>query len=724
MVAPSRPIGLQALVFVWVWPVVAAAAILMSWLLQSAGASPSKARKVDSNAKVQAMVLEICFDVNVEAKGLLFEGGIVGALADADEIVSRPDSKNAVRWLSGLISKTPENVPQWAASFHEGLPQNIVAEYMSPSHPDNPTGAAQETAEGTIAHVPGAWCFGIYTRTFEEFSTVLHQLVCEAMGVKSPARPGSFVPQGGSSKLLFRQNASSSSRWTSWHSVQLRPVGLVPVQYVQGILLCLQRYPFLAPSGTLCACADESFRATFPHSVTPADLPGVIAKVKAREDFLIAQQSGVCPVGWDAGQSPGAAEKRVPHQPSSTAMTSPASIEGTSESCLRDILPHIVEAADKPGVLRSRDIFPPLFETAALPGVIVPQVIEPDDLPGEIAQFKTGEGFLIAQQSGVCPVGSGAVQSPGQSEKRVPFQPTSTAMTSPASIDGTAEPCIRAMFPNSVAPAHLPGMMAAMFPYLLASADLPAVIAQLKTREDSLIARQCGVCPVDWGAVLSVVAADKRVSHQPTSTAITSSASIEGTAVPSSRAVEFPCVKVLLTEARTLCSDTQKTAMDSCDSELFLQASARSAEILSLIERAGEFAVASAMRAGPASFEPESHWNEWLNDAALWVEESTQAAAQAVLTRESVCAEFEVAVAAMGHKLRMHMEEQNLESVRGTGVNYKILQKQLVALKSKLAVSPESLHTSLQELRTQIAHQEEVQPAQQPPMAWEFSPLI
>ena len=81
------------------------------------------------------MVLEVYFDVNVEAKGLIFDGGIVGALADTDELASRAESKNAVRWLSGFISKSPARVPEWAASFNNGLPQNVVAEYMSPQHP-------------------------------------------------------------------------------------------------------------------------------------------------------------------------------------------------------------------------------------------------------------------------------------------------------------------------------------------------------------------------------------------------------------------------------------------------------------------------------------------------------------------------------------------------------------------------------------------------------------
>ncbi|CAK0802540.1 unnamed protein product [Prorocentrum cordatum] len=104
----------------------------MTSFLQSAGGSPLKARKMDANSKVQAMVLEVFFDVSVQAKGLAFDGGIVGVLADADELVCRKESKNAVRWMSGLISKNAANVPEWATAFNAGLPQNVVAEYMSP----------------------------------------------------------------------------------------------------------------------------------------------------------------------------------------------------------------------------------------------------------------------------------------------------------------------------------------------------------------------------------------------------------------------------------------------------------------------------------------------------------------------------------------------------------------------------------------------------------------
>ena len=45
----------------------------MSGLLESSGASPRKARRIDHKTKVQTMVLEMYFDVNVEAKGIIFD---------------------------------------------------------------------------------------------------------------------------------------------------------------------------------------------------------------------------------------------------------------------------------------------------------------------------------------------------------------------------------------------------------------------------------------------------------------------------------------------------------------------------------------------------------------------------------------------------------------------------------------------------------------------------
>ncbi|CAK0867826.1 unnamed protein product [Prorocentrum cordatum] len=276
----------------------------MTSFLQSAGGSPLKARKMDANAKVQAMVLEVFFDVSVQAKGLAFDGGIVGVLADAGELVCRKESKNAVRWMSGLISKNAANVPEWATAFNAGLPQNVVAEYMGPSHQDNPTAVVQETAEGGIANAPGAWCFGMYTQTFEEFRAVLRQLIGEAMGVNAVGRPGGFSRQGGASKLLFRENTNSTnhSRWTSWHSVQIRPVGLVADKYVDGLLDLVQEYPFLVPSGALCACAVERFRSVFTACAPATDLTGVAAKVKAREDKLIAEHFAAVTLSVDAGQ--------------------------------------------------------------------------------------------------------------------------------------------------------------------------------------------------------------------------------------------------------------------------------------------------------------------------------------------------------------------------------------------------------------------------------------
>ncbi|CAK0853230.1 unnamed protein product [Prorocentrum cordatum] len=282
----------------------------MTSFLQSAGGSPLKARKMDANSKVQAMVLEVFFDVSVQAKGLAFDGGIVGVLADADELVCRKESKNAVRWMSGLISKNAANVPEWATAFNAGLPQNVVAEYMSPSHQDNPTAVVQETAEGGIANAPGAWCFGMYTQTFEEFRAVLRQLIGEAMGVNAVGRPGGFSHQGGASKLLFRENTNSTnhSRWTSWHSVQIRPVGLVADKYVDGLLDLVQEYPFLVPSGALCACAVERFRSVFTACAPATDLTGVAAKVKAREDKLIAEHFAAVTLSVDAGQRGAQAE--------------------------------------------------------------------------------------------------------------------------------------------------------------------------------------------------------------------------------------------------------------------------------------------------------------------------------------------------------------------------------------------------------------------------------
>ena len=145
-----------------------------------------------------------------------------------------------------------------------------------------------------------------------------------------------------------------------------------------------------------------------------------------------------------------------------------------------------------------------------------------------------------------------------------------------------------------------------------------------------------------------------------------------------------------------------------------------------LMERLGDATVASPMRAAPTSFEPESAWNEWLQDAGRWVEESTMTPARALITRESVCEEFDAAATAMGQRLRLHMEQHNLESVQSTGMNYKVLQKHLAALQSAPVVSPESLQRAVEELRAQLAADAEMGnpgAGPQPSVAWEFGPL-
>ena len=125
---------------------------------------------------------------------------------------------------------------------------------------------------------------------------------------------------GCSSKLLYRENASLNGRWTSWHSVQLRPVGLVPEKFVAGILEWLQLYPFLCPAGALCACSEARFRAAFPGSVEPGNLPAVFAKVKAREDSLLSQQSAMCPIGVGAAPFGWTETRRLTDEDALTAM--------------------------------------------------------------------------------------------------------------------------------------------------------------------------------------------------------------------------------------------------------------------------------------------------------------------------------------------------------------------------------------------------------------------
>ena len=136
------------------------------------------------------------------------------------------------------------------------------------------------------------------------------------------------MPQGGSAKFLYRENASLNGRWTLWHSVQLRPVGLVPEKFVAGILEWLQLYPFLCPAGALCACSAARFRAAFPGSVEPGNLPAAFAKVKAREDSLLSlsQQSAMRPIGAGAGPCGWTETRRLTDEDALTAM---ASLPGT-----------------------------------------------------------------------------------------------------------------------------------------------------------------------------------------------------------------------------------------------------------------------------------------------------------------------------------------------------------------------------------------------------------
>ena len=97
-----------------------------------------------------------------------------------------------------------------------------------------------------------------------------------------------------------------------------------------------------------------------------------------------------------------------------------------------------------------------------------------------------------------------------------------------------------------------------------------------------------------------------------------------------------------------------------------------------------------------------------------------------LLSPTSVCEEFDAAATAMRQRLRQHMEQHNLDSVRSTGMNYKVLMKHLAALQSTPGVSLESLQIAIEELRSQLAAEAEMDNAgagPQPSVAWEFSPL-
>ena len=89
--------------------------------------------------RLHEVVFEIFGRVPFRAKGINFQPGYLGLLLSTNMLKQRKtvDEDGALRWLSGLIAKKPENHPPWEKALLAAIPENCICAYEAPGSPEN-----------------------------------------------------------------------------------------------------------------------------------------------------------------------------------------------------------------------------------------------------------------------------------------------------------------------------------------------------------------------------------------------------------------------------------------------------------------------------------------------------------------------------------------------------------------------------------------------------------
>ena len=138
-------------------------------------------QRVGRPATPKNVVLVVSPDITAQCKGEQFTDAWAALLMSEKQFYGRmaADDDGAVRWLSGLISSTPANRPEWTTALHEALTPLGKYSYEIPTSADNMSSCEREiTVDGKtqLLAVPGAWTFQCLAHTGAKLMQMLAKL--------------------------------------------------------------------------------------------------------------------------------------------------------------------------------------------------------------------------------------------------------------------------------------------------------------------------------------------------------------------------------------------------------------------------------------------------------------------------------------------------------------------------------------------------------------------
>ena len=176
----------------------------MSWLRKGSSAAARMGSQVKANSRAVSLVLEVFTNIDLPEKQI--NDGFLICLLPASQRQARDELNSDLRFMSGMISKKPENHPPWEERLNAVLTdQGIYHEYIAPTNDNNYTKRSC-IIDGEFKCAPGAWTWQALAKNVKELGTVLHAFVDDVLSVDAPGSNWRTIP---GSKLLTQRCAAA-----------------------------------------------------------------------------------------------------------------------------------------------------------------------------------------------------------------------------------------------------------------------------------------------------------------------------------------------------------------------------------------------------------------------------------------------------------------------------------------------------------------------------------
>ena len=250
-------------------------------------------QRVGRPATPKNVVLVVSPDITAQCKGEQFTDAWAALLMSEKQFYGRmaADDDGAVRWLSGLISSTPANRPEWTTALHEALTPLGKYSYEIPSSADNMSSCEREiTVDGKtqLLAVPGAWTFQCLAHTGAKLMQMLAKLFEITMFHKA-----GFTENAGS-KILQRTVTGTSNTWTEAIILTLMPIGCFKNSDAQKLRSWASTHTWMQWDGSMGHCAVKDLvPSSMPfQALSPDDVKSEAAR---KMDAMVMLYHGIHP---------------------------------------------------------------------------------------------------------------------------------------------------------------------------------------------------------------------------------------------------------------------------------------------------------------------------------------------------------------------------------------------------------------------------------------------